>query len=49
MWKMIISQAVYQLVVTFTLYFAGPEILGYDRSSPTRMLELDTVVFNTFV
>lgn len=29
MWKMIIGQAVYQLVVTFTLYFAGFSILGY--------------------
>lgn len=29
MWKMIIGQAVYQLVVTFTLYYAGFSILGY--------------------
>lgn len=29
MWKMILGQAVYQLVVTFTLYFAGFSILGY--------------------
>ncbi len=29
MWKMIIGQAIYQLVVTFTLYFAGFSILGY--------------------
>ena len=49
MWKMIIGQAIYQLVITFTLYFAGPEILNYDRSDATQMLELDTVVFNTFV
>lgn len=30
MWKMIIGQAVYQLIVTFVLYFAGYSILGYD-------------------
>lgn len=49
MWKMIIGQAIFQLAVTFTLYFAGPEILGYDRSDSTKMLELDTIIFNTFV
>ena len=30
MWKMIIGQAIYQLLVTFVLYFAGYNILGYD-------------------
>lgn len=30
MWKMIIGQAIYQLVVTFVLHFAGRSILGYD-------------------
>lgn len=30
MWKMIIGQAIYQLVVTFVLYFAGFVILRYD-------------------
>ncbi|KAH7326649.1 calcium-translocating P-type ATPase [Stachybotrys elegans] len=49
MWKMIVGQAIYQLVVTLVLYFAGPEILGYDRTSETDMLALDTVIFNTFV
>lgn len=49
MWKMIIGQAIFQLVVTLTLYFAGPEILSYDRSSEDEMLQLDTVIFNTFV
>lgn len=29
MWKMIIGQAIYQLAVTFTLYFAGFSFLGY--------------------
>ncbi|KAL8703467.1 MAG: hypothetical protein Q9201_003341 [Fulgogasparrea decipioides] len=30
MWNMIIGQAIYQLLVTFVLYFAGYDILGYD-------------------
>ena len=46
---MITGQAIYQLVVTFILYFAGPEILSYDRQDETQMLELDTLIFNTFV
>lgn len=49
MWKMIIGQSIYQLVVTFTLYFAGAEILNYDLSNETLKKELDTIVFNTFV
>ena len=49
MWKMIIGQAVYQLAVTFVLYFAGATILGYDTSDPVLQTELDTIVFNTFV
>ena len=44
MWKMITGQAIYQLAVTFTLYFAGKEIFpSLDQS------HLDTIVFNTFV
>ena len=46
MWKMIIGQAIFQLVVTLTLYFAGMEILGYE---PEQRIELDTLIFNTFV
>ncbi|RSL43909.1 hypothetical protein CEP54_014901 [Fusarium duplospermum] len=49
MWKMIIGQAIYQLVVTFVLYFAGDKILGYDTSIERQKTELDTVIFNTFV
>ena len=46
MWKMIIGQAIYQLVVTFVLYFAGSSILSYTDS---QQKELDTIIFNTFV
>ncbi|KAK7432542.1 plasma membrane calcium [Neonectria magnoliae] len=49
MWKMITGQAIFQLIVTLVLYFAGAEILGYDKNDEDKMLELDTVIFNTFV
>ncbi|KAL8792570.1 MAG: hypothetical protein Q9195_004792 [Heterodermia aff. obscurata] len=51
MWKMILGQAVYQLAVTFTLYFAGAKILHYDLDANNGLLrtELNTIVFNTFV
>ncbi|KAF2630934.1 calcium-translocating P-type ATPase [Macroventuria anomochaeta] len=47
MWKMIIGQAIYQLVVTFILYFAGESILSYE--SDREKEQLPTLVFNTFV
>ncbi|KEF50827.1 calcium-translocating P-type ATPase, PMCA-type [Exophiala aquamarina CBS 119918] len=46
MWKMITGQATYQLVVTLTLYFAGMHIFSYE---PARRIELNTIVFNSFV
>ena len=49
MWKMIIGQAIYQLVITFVLYFAGSSILGYSKSDSVLQTELNTIVFNTFV
>ncbi|KAK2743654.1 plasma membrane calcium [Myotisia sp. PD_48] len=49
MWKMILGQSVYQLVVTFTLYFAGAQILGYDPNDDDLSKQLNTIVFNTFV
>lgn len=61
MWKMIIGQAIYQLAITFTLYFAGAKILDYDLTqqagdnAQTRLdkenlkTQLNTMVFNTFV
>ena len=47
MWKMIIGQSIFQLVVTFILYFAGASIFGYDTDLEHE--QLDTLVFNTFV
>ncbi|PGH19377.1 calcium-translocating P-type ATPase, PMCA-type [Polytolypa hystricis UAMH7299] len=50
MWKMIIGQSIYQLIVTFTLYFAGAKILGYNvEADEDLQLQLNTIVFNTFV
>ncbi|KAJ5247221.1 ATPase P-type K/Mg/Cd/Cu/Zn/Na/Ca/Na/H-transporter [Penicillium chermesinum] len=43
MWKMIIGQSIYQLVVTFVLNFAGDSIFSWDKG------HMQTVVFNTFV
>jgi Ca2+-transporting ATPase len=48
MWKMIIGQAIYQLVVTFVLNFAGMHILGYPNTVHGN-LELKALIFNTFV
>ena len=50
MWKMITGQALYQLAITFVLYFAGADILDYDvAADATLQTQLDTMVFNTFV
>ncbi|KAI9876188.1 MAG: plasma membrane calcium [Pleopsidium flavum] len=50
MWKMIVGQAIYQLVVTLVLYFAGASILKYDFvAHPELQSQLNTMVFNTFV
>ncbi|PVI02519.1 calcium-translocating P-type ATPase [Periconia macrospinosa] len=47
MWKMIIGQAIYQLVVTLILYFGGEKILSYE--SKDEQERMPTLVFNTFV
>jgi Ca2+-transporting ATPase len=47
MWKMIIGQSIYQLVVTFVLYFAGERILSYETQHEKDSMA--TLVFNTFV
>lgn len=49
MWKMILGQAVYQLGVTFMLYFAGPKIFPQHLPDENAELVLGTIVFNTFV
>lgn len=47
MWKMIIGQAIYQLVVTLVLFYAGNRILSYDSTEERD--RMPTLVFNTFV
>ncbi|KAK4158396.1 hypothetical protein C8A00DRAFT_39372 [Chaetomidium leptoderma] len=47
MWKMILGQAVYQLLITFLIYFGGIGILpGPDDMTESQ---IHTLVFNTFV
>ena len=47
MWKMIVGQSIYQLIVTLTLSFAGNKILGY--KTPSEQKSLETLIFNAFV
>ncbi|KAK2027174.1 calcium-translocating P-type ATPase [Colletotrichum zoysiae] len=49
MWKMIIGQAIFQLTATLVLHFAGNSIFGYDPLNEKQQLELDSMIFNTFV
>ncbi len=47
MWKMIVGQSIFQLAVTFILYFGGTSFLSYQ--SDREQAQLQTLVFNTFV
>ena len=47
MWKMIIGQSVFQLLVTLVLYFAGASFLSYQTQHERDQLQ--TLIFNTFV
>ncbi|ROW08442.1 hypothetical protein VMCG_03140 [Cytospora schulzeri] len=46
MWKMIIGQAIYQLVITFLIYFGKNAVLPGDYATDAQ---IQTLVFNTFV
>ncbi|OBT89215.1 hypothetical protein VE02_04275 [Pseudogymnoascus sp. 03VT05] len=46
-WKMIIGQAIYQLIAVMILYYKGNEMLGYTQ--PEDMERLQTLIFNAFV
>ncbi|KAH6617955.1 hypothetical protein B0J18DRAFT_483042 [Chaetomium sp. MPI-SDFR-AT-0129] len=47
MWKMIIGQAIWQLLITFLVYFGGVSVLpGPDDMTDSQ---IHTLVFNTFV
>ncbi|KAI6769047.1 hypothetical protein HG531_010151 [Fusarium graminearum] len=47
MWKMILGQSVYQLVITFLLYYGGKDLVP-TKNTPSDD-EIKTLVFNTFV
>lgn len=47
MWKMIIGQSIFQLLVTLVLYFAGASFLSYQTTREQNQLQ--TLIFNTFV
>lgn len=49
MWKMILGQSIYKLAICFTLYFAGHSLFHFNKSDEAEMLELNTMIFNTFV
>ncbi|GAQ05475.1 calcium-transporting ATPase 2 [Aspergillus lentulus] len=49
MWKLMLGQSIYKLALCFTLYFAGNRILKYNTEIHRQQVELDTVIFNTFV
>ncbi|CAI2161661.1 17506_t:CDS:2 [Funneliformis geosporum] len=43
MWKMIMGQSIFQLVITLILFYGGEQIFEYEQ------LVMRTVIFNTFV
>jgi Ca2+-transporting ATPase len=47
MWKMIIGEAIYQLVITLLLYYGSTSILSY--TSDRELKSVAPLVFNTFV
>ncbi|KAK3316359.1 hypothetical protein B0H66DRAFT_292773 [Apodospora peruviana] len=50
MWKMIFGQAIYQLLITFLIYYGAPGILpDYDDGEIITVDQVQTLVFNTFV
>jgi Ca2+-transporting ATPase len=51
MWKTILGQTIYQLIVTLVMYFAGKGFIKYDRhpNSPNEFRQFNTLIFNTFV
>ena len=46
-WKMIVGQAIYQLVVILVLNVVGNDIMGFTR--PEQRETLETMVFNSYV
>ncbi|KAL6690040.1 calcium P-type ATPase [Trichoderma pleuroticola] len=49
MWKMIIGQALYQLVITFLLYYGDTHVVQPIVGGDLVHEDIETLVFNTFV
>ncbi|EHK18207.1 calcium P-type ATPase [Trichoderma virens Gv29-8] len=49
MWKMIIGQALYQLAITFLLYYGGVNVVQPIVGGDLVHEDIETLVFNTFV
>ncbi|KAL7946105.1 cation transporting ATPase [Trichoderma barbatum] len=49
MWKMIIGQAIYQLAITFLLYYGGVKVIQPIVGGELIHEDVETLVFNTFV
>ncbi|KAM0487017.1 hypothetical protein ACHAPX_000284 [Trichoderma viride] len=49
MWKMIIGQAIYQLAITFLLFFGGSKVVQPIVGGEVTTADIETLVFNTFV
>lgn len=48
MYKMILFQSIYQIIIIFIFHFLGHQILGYDHSEHSDLV-VKTLVFNMFV
>ncbi|KAF9448305.1 calcium-transporting ATPase [Macrolepiota fuliginosa MF-IS2] len=48
MYKMILFQSIYQIVIILVFHFRGHQILGYDFTNRSNLI-VKTLVFNTFV
>ena len=48
MYKMILMQSIYQIIVIFVFHFRGIDILGFEHTTQNELI-VKTLVFNTFV
>jgi len=46
--KMILSQSIYQVIITLVFHFLGHQILSFNHSKEGNLI-MTTLVFNTFV
>lgn len=48
MYKMIMMQSIYQIIIIFVFHFRGIDILGFEHTTQNELV-IKTLVFNTFV